>query len=196
MDHQKIVIRYNDRRVIKGSTLNFSPTSRYFHLIPHGQAEESHVTVDTATLKAIFFVRTFEGDPTREDRNHFLPGDQYGGSQVEVSFSDGEKLAGTTPNYDQSAIGFFVFPVDKRSNTIKVFAVNSSVVSVNFIKTKAKPVASIAAVPKSDASQKLPPKVTTEQQCGKVCIPPVNRSNAQFNQSRKSFIRKVLDMLK
>jgi hypothetical protein len=132
----RIVARYRDGRIVKGHTGNFSPTASSFLLaIDQADSPGRSVTVQVAELKAIFFVRDFAGDPGRQDRKEFAAHQPYQGRQIEVTFYDGEKIVGSTPNYDPSLPGFFVFPADTESNTMKVFAVAGAVASVCWVKT-------------------------------------------------------------
>jgi hypothetical protein len=49
---------------------------------------------------------------------------------VEVTFADGEILVGSTMGYDPNRQGFFLFPVDPKSNNMRVYAVCSAVKQV------------------------------------------------------------------
>jgi hypothetical protein len=55
------------------------------------------------------------------------------GRKVEVTFQDGEKMAGTTEAYNPQKLGFFLFPADTESNNTRVFIVNSNVQKVLFL---------------------------------------------------------------
>jgi len=83
------------------------------------------------TLKAIFFVKEFEG--RRE--HHDAPGVKASahGRKIEVTFQDGEKMAGTTEAYNPQKLGFFLFPGDEKSNNARVFVINSNVLKVSFL---------------------------------------------------------------
>ena len=129
----KIVARFKNGRVLKGNTQNFNPSTPNFHFVPlDAEVGAKPEIVELRDLKAVFFVRTFEGDPKREDREFFLPNQPYQGREVQVEFIDGEILIGSTPNYTPEMPGFFIFPADVESNTIKVFAVTSGIKHVTF----------------------------------------------------------------
>ena len=87
--------------------------------------------VQFKTLKAIFFVKEFEG--RRE--HHDAPGVKASahGRKIEVTFQDGEKMAGTTEAYNPQKLGFFLFPGDEKSNNARVFVINSNVLKVSFL---------------------------------------------------------------
>ncbi len=134
MDAMKAVVRYRDGKVEKGYIQNFFPNKDHFHL----QAHEKSTGQDTSQiwikdLKAIFFVKDFGGNPTYDERREFLNGDKTQGRKIEVIFKDGERLVGTTLGYEPSRPGFFIHPVDDKSNNIRVFVVQSSVNKVRIL---------------------------------------------------------------
>ncbi len=128
---QKLVVHYSNGTVIRGTTNNFGPASAFFMLLPQDAPQGTKpLMVELRSLKAIFFVRDFWGNPQHEDKKYFMPRQPYQGRKVKVTFADGEVLLGATPNYDPHGLGFFVFSADPQSNTIKTFAVNSAVRAV------------------------------------------------------------------
>jgi len=134
MPSHKIVVRYRDGHLLKGTTSNFNPIGRTFILVPMDQDKHPDpIEVHVEKLKAVFFVRDFAGNPGRKERTTFEEHQTYAGREVEVVFKDGEKMIGSTPSYSPDMQGFFVFPVDTESNTLKVFAVNAGVSSVRLL---------------------------------------------------------------
>jgi hypothetical protein len=122
----RVVVRYRDGRLVKGTTRDFLPAKPVFHLHTGDSAEA--VEVSLTELKAVFFVRRLEGDPHyNEDKD--LPEQRVAslGKKIAVVFADGETLAGYTHSYNASNPGFFVTPVDPKSNNIRVFVVRDSV---------------------------------------------------------------------
>jgi len=88
--------------------------------------------VSHSPLKAVFFVKTFEGNKDYRspedfslDRLKIIPG-----LKVKVTFFDGEVMYGSTNGYAPERKGFFIFPVDKGSNNDRVFAIRDSTVTV------------------------------------------------------------------
>ena len=65
----RLVARFCDGRVVKGTTLDFAPTKERFHMTVATPPDETTVTIRTEELKALFFVKDFAGDPARVDRN-------------------------------------------------------------------------------------------------------------------------------
>jgi hypothetical protein len=131
MDQVKVVVRYADGKVIKGYTQDFFPNKDRFHLQPHqkssGQDTQQILVKD---LKAIFFVKDFGGNPTYDERRQFGDGDKTQGRKMEILFKDGEKLVGSTLGYEPNRPGFFIHPVDDKSNNIRVFVVQAAVNNV------------------------------------------------------------------
>jgi hypothetical protein len=79
-------------------------------------------------LKAVFFVRNFDGNRGYQE-SHQVESQRHG-RRLEVTFSDGEKLVGTSEAYNPQKLGFFLFPADAKSNNSRIFIVNKNVQSV------------------------------------------------------------------
>jgi hypothetical protein len=128
----KVVVGFLGGGRLKGYAYDFSPLKESFNLLPpenplHGQG----IKVDINDLKAIFFVRDFAGRP--EYRESPLPGAPLHGRKIEVSFSDGEKIVGTTEGYNPQRLGFFVFPADPKSNNTRIFVVTRNARQIRFL---------------------------------------------------------------
>jgi hypothetical protein len=127
--HAKVVVRYTDGRILKGSTRNFDPARPVFLMdldgCPAG-TPASEVCLDD--LKAVFFVRDLSGDATYSEQKHFEK--PMTGKRLAVTFADGEQLVGVSLGYDPARDGFFLFPADPRSNNERVFVLRKSVVKV------------------------------------------------------------------
>lgn len=121
-----VVVRFRDGRMLKGTTRDFLPAKAMFHLHPVNSQEAVEVMVQD--LKAVFFVRRLGGDPNYNEYKD-LPEQPMAslGKKIGVVFADGEMLAGYTHSYNPSNPGFFVTPVDPKSNNIRVFVVRDSV---------------------------------------------------------------------
>lgn len=133
MEPIKVVVRYVDGRLVKGTTQDFFPNKDCFHLRPDTTNPEEATEILIRDLKAVFFVKDFTGNQEYEERKEYSNGDTAQGRKVEVLFVDGEKLVGSTLGYDPNRLGFFLFPVDPESNNIRVFAVTAAVKSVQYI---------------------------------------------------------------
>ncbi len=126
-----LVVRYADGTVLKGYSADFDPEKPSFHLVPteYDQGDEG-IEVRVKDLKAVFFVRRFEGDPDYNESKDLYAARPPGTRKVTVEFEDGEVLVGYTTGYDPSRPGFFFSPLDPRSNNLRVFAVFAAVTGV------------------------------------------------------------------
>jgi hypothetical protein len=133
METLKVVARYIDGRVVKGLSQDFFPNKDRFHVYPADKSSGEAAEILLKELKAVFFVRDFVGNFQYDERKEYVEGDKPSGRKIEVTFKDGEVLVGTTLGYDPSRPGFFLFPVDPKSNNVRVFAVTTSVKKVRFL---------------------------------------------------------------
>ena len=129
---QKIVVRYREGRLLKGFTHDFHPSRTQFSLWPSVKSAPGERTyVPTAQLKAVFFVREFEGTAQHSDDRIFDT--SAGGRRLEVTFADDEVLLGSTLSYRPDGVGFFVNPADSRGNNLRVFVVSGAIRRVRFL---------------------------------------------------------------
>jgi Family of unknown function (DUF6982) len=92
------------------------------------------VEVRVAALKALFFVRSLAGDRQQRSReNDLTAAGAVAGRRIRVAFKDGEVLVETTQGYDHSRPGFFVVPVDPKSNNVRCFVVAAATQEVGFL---------------------------------------------------------------
>ncbi len=125
----KVVARYKNGAVLKGVTTDFNPEKPIFHIQVKIGDKINLKEIKIDHLKAVFFVKTYEGNKEYEEKKTF---DNLvsGGIKIKVFFIDGEILVGTTNGYKPDRIGFWFFPADRGSNNIRVFVVNSAVKGV------------------------------------------------------------------
>ncbi len=135
-----VVARYVDGRVLKGVTRDFSPNRGIFHVDQQGGGQT--VELRFRQLKALFFVRSLEGDPARQDVRGFVlgPAETQQGKKIAVRFRDGEFVCGYTLSWSPDREGFFLFPADAHSNNQRVFVITASTLEV-----KAGPAAEVLA---------------------------------------------------
>jgi hypothetical protein len=127
-----VVLRYLDGRPLKGFCNDFSSSRTHFHVWPSIAAPSSQQMIVTLSrLKAVFFVRDFDGDPAHVEQHTFDTATH--GRQIEITFLDGEVIVGSTLNYRPEGSGFFLCPADSRSNNVRIFVVRSSVRHARFI---------------------------------------------------------------
>jgi len=123
----KVVVRFRGGRLIKGFTADFNPDQESFH-VSDAENHGRPIEVSTSQLKAIFFVRTFEGDRNHPDAHEsaekYLRGQS--GAKVKITFTDGEVMYGKTNGYSPDRMGFFLYPSDPDSNNDKIFVLSRS----------------------------------------------------------------------
>ncbi|OGQ01560.1 MAG: hypothetical protein A2026_11785 [Deltaproteobacteria bacterium RBG_19FT_COMBO_46_12] len=133
MEPVKVVARYIDGRRVKGFSQDFFPNKDRFHIYSAAKPSTESAEVLIKDLKAVFFVQDFTGNSLYNERKEYIPGDKPSGRKIEVTFKDGEVLVGTTLGYDPNRPGFFLFPVDPKSNNIRIYAVSTAVKKVRYL---------------------------------------------------------------
>jgi hypothetical protein len=127
-----IVLRYLDGSALRGFSNDFSASRTHFHLWPSaGTSPNRPMIVPLSGLKAVFFVRDFDGNPEYVERRTFATATH--GRRMEVTFLDGEVIFGSTLNYRPEGSGFFLCPADSGSNNVRIFVVSGSVRHARFI---------------------------------------------------------------
>ena len=128
MEVNKAVVRFKDGSLRKGKITDFFPNKNEFHL---QSLNGEIVNIDLEDLKAIFYVRDFEGNKERTDRyNDVIPG---GGRKIRVQFLDGEILNGYSQGYSPDRSGFFLIPADKQGNNERVFIIKTATVEITLL---------------------------------------------------------------
>jgi hypothetical protein len=123
----KVVVACLDGRRLRGYTNDFSPVRDLFFLFPEGidfKPGDRGTPIRIAELKALFFVKDFTGDPAYKEISGASP---LPGKRIEVIFSDGEKLIGSSVAYNPKSLGFFMQPADPAGNNERIFVVNRNV---------------------------------------------------------------------
>lgn len=121
-----VVLRFLDGRMIKGTTQDFFPDRTEIHVHEDGDESRPALKVALAGLKAVFFVRTFEGDAAHAVDDELATA-RGQGRKVLVHFRDGEVLRGFTVGYNPAKRGFFVIPSDPGCNNMRVYVFNDAV---------------------------------------------------------------------
>jgi len=127
-----VVARFKDGRVVKGSTHDFAPNKNEFHLYERGDERKPAAAVPMASLKAVFFVKSFEGDRNHRVDNSFEKASGQG-RRIHVRFLDGEQMAGFTMGYNADKPGFFLNPADPASNNTRVYVLNAALAEVSWV---------------------------------------------------------------
>ena len=126
----RVVVRRLNGGVLKGTTQDFYPNRPRFHLLPADG--EAPVEIRAADLKAVFFVKTFEGDRERKKPRGFVeaPPETAQGKKIAVRFKDGELICGYTLSYTPDRDGFFISPADSAGNNIRIYVLTRAAVEI------------------------------------------------------------------
>ena len=134
---KKVVVKYEDGKIIKGWVEDFRPDRETFILHPLIEySEEERLDINFDSLKAVFFVKDFAGNKNYKKVRKFdvktkvTPGQR----KLIVKFKDGENLYGTSHSYGRYKIGFFVYPIDPKDNNERIFIIHSAVESLRLTK--------------------------------------------------------------
>jgi hypothetical protein len=127
-----IVARFLDGKVVKGTTQDFLPNKATFHVYENGDEGSSALELSVVSLKAVFFVKSFEGREDHVEDYSFEKTKGYGRKCV-VKLIDGEIITGYTSGYGADRPGFFLIPAEADSNNARVFIVNKAVLDIRWI---------------------------------------------------------------
>jgi len=139
MIKKKVVIKYKDSKIIKGWIESFRPTKDYVSIHPlYEYSEERQLNIKFDELKAVFFVKDFVGNKNYQKIRTFDVPKKITPSQrkIIVDFEDGEKLYGTSINFNKYTKGFFIYPIDEKDNNIRIFVLHSSVRKIHLMNIK------------------------------------------------------------
>ena len=139
-ERHKVVVNLRDGTIVKGYLETIVPTDlasllqdpmRHFpqELKLHGANGSANHTVDVANAKAIFFVKSFDGDKKKNPVRFYTNGPAVHGIWVEVRFHDGEVVEGVIHNSIRHLIedGFLMSPSDPDSNNEVIYVLKSSI---------------------------------------------------------------------
>jgi hypothetical protein len=130
----KVVARFADGRVVKGTTADFHPAKDVFHLTEAGVPPGTRpVEIVTNDLKALIFVKDLAGDPTRVDRNESMPSRPLADRPIKVLFKDGEVMVGVTTGYQPGRRGFFLEPADTSTNVERCYVVVAATEKITYV---------------------------------------------------------------
>jgi hypothetical protein len=126
----KVVARFASGRLVKGVSLNVDPTKPSCHV---RTADGAMHEVKFAELKALFFVKSLDGDPAHTESTEVAESDPRvrGSHVIEFRFRDGERLVALANRYPPLGALFFVVPVDSKSNNIRILVNRAHVSSMD-----------------------------------------------------------------
>lgn len=134
---KKVVVKYKDGKIIKGWIEDFRPDRKLFILFPLIEYnEEERLEIKFSSLKAVFFIKDFIGDKNYKKVRTFNVEFKITPShrKLIINFIDGEHLYGTSHSYSRYKIGFFVYPVDPKDNSDRIFVVHKAIERVRLMK--------------------------------------------------------------
>jgi len=117
---EKVVVHFRDGRLLKGFASHPEGNVSNLDVLPLDQRDHP-VTVRLESVKAIFFVKDFAGDAAYTESKAFGDDEPYRPGRVAFHMEDGEVLAGVVEDYQPDSAGFFLTPVDSRSNNVRCF---------------------------------------------------------------------------
>ncbi|MGQ0646511.1 MAG: DUF6982 domain-containing protein [Gemmatimonadaceae bacterium] len=131
-----IVARFADGRTVKGMSLDVVPERPTCHI---RTAEGNMVEVELKDLKALFFVKSLDGDPEHVEADVIAPTDPRlrGAKLVDVRFHDGERVVGVAMRYPPNKPFFFLVPVDTKSNNLRILVNQAQVGSMTVVSSGA-----------------------------------------------------------
>jgi small nuclear ribonucleoprotein (snRNP)-like protein len=136
MADERVVLRMLDGKTIKGYLKDFTELSDLISLVEDGTGKT--LTLPIRSLKAIFFVKSFEGNPDYREKKHYR-GLHRKKRRIYVRFKDRETLLGYVEGNipwekgfflsgnTSGKKGFFMIPADEESNNRRIFVVASAV---------------------------------------------------------------------
>lgn len=130
----KVVAHTRTGELIKGITNDFLPTKDRFHLVPEDGAPGSRpLEILLTNLKALFFVKDLTGDFGHAKSNLIDPHLPHPGRPIRIVFQDGETMVATTQGYLPGRPGFFVVPVDPKSNNERCYIVTAATQEITLL---------------------------------------------------------------
>ena len=131
--YKKVVVRRLDHELIKG----FVDTASYLkpNAIELLDCQGRVLAVPLAEIKAVFFVREFDGNSQRSERKLFQSRPRLVGLWVQLTFKDKEILEGLLPGNltELSPEGFLLTPADLNSNNLKIFVPRSALSDITVL---------------------------------------------------------------
>ncbi len=138
-ESQKVILRLVNGKMLKGFIRDLKLDGDHLYI----EDETSHqFKVRTKELKAIFYVRRFEGDRTYQEKKTFS-GTRPNSKRIFIHFKDGESMMGFIEGDIPWERGYFlesmkekaftVIPVDEESNNIKILVFTSAVKDVALV---------------------------------------------------------------
>ncbi|MCX5800844.1 MAG: hypothetical protein NTX17_05590 [Candidatus Eisenbacteria bacterium] len=118
----RIFARFKGGKLLKGYTHDFKPVAETFHLVDQGGVVHE---IKCSDLKAVFFVKSFEGRKEYVEKKRFEEVDctALRGLKIRLEFSDGEVIRGFSLGYSKDRKGFYITPLDPAGNNERMYVI-------------------------------------------------------------------------
>ena len=128
-----VVAHYLNGNIVKGTSVDVAPGKGFCHI----NTEEGLSKVEFKDLKALYFVKTLEGNSERKDIQEVEEDDirLRGSRLLEVVFKDGERLVVLCNSFPPKTERFFVLPVDMDSNNERILVNRDAIVSITEVES-------------------------------------------------------------
>ena len=125
IERNRILARFKNGKLLKGYTHDFKPMTETFHIVDQQGGIHEIKCLD---LKAVFFVRTFEGRREYIEKKEFSEVDctALRGLKIKLEFSDGEVIRGFSLGFGKERKGFYVTPIDPQSNNERIYVITDA----------------------------------------------------------------------
>lgn len=114
----RVVVHTLEGQVLRGTIADADLDAESIPLVTAAGASPEPIAA--SRVKAIFFMLLPGGRPPAAE-----------GRKVRVTFRDGRQVAGFSPDYDPEAVGFFMVPVESRTNTGRIWVYRAAVRQVS-----------------------------------------------------------------
>jgi len=124
-------------RLQKAGLRTSNPTEILLYYSPLlNTAKKKELKLYFLLLKAVFSVKDFIGNKDYKKVRTFNVDLKITPSQRKliVNFKDGEHLYGTSHSYGRYKVGFFVYPIDPKDNSERIFVIHKAIESVRLMK--------------------------------------------------------------
>ncbi|MDP2798539.1 MAG: ATPase, T2SS/T4P/T4SS family, partial [Deltaproteobacteria bacterium] len=182
----KVVVRFLDGRMIKGWCLSFNQQKPSIKVESIDRSTTYDIKWDD--LKAVFFVREFEGLAGAADDSIQLQASPVSavGRHVQVEFVDGEVIQGYAEALKTGLRGIFITPLDRKSNNLRIFIPKTAVKNVQMAPRLGETMVKEGMLGKGDLSDALQKQTEYRaQKLGEVAIKEGMTSEGEVEQALK-----------
>ena len=132
----KVVVKFQDGSLLKGYATDFYKSRPFFHLVTTDSEQPIVVKVDD--LKALFFVKTFEGRKGVRRKLKHVPFSVPYGRKARVVFRDGEEIEGCVQSYKREERIFMIEPIHPTGNNLRIFCNKTAIHKIIWLADEAR----------------------------------------------------------